>query len=59
MTVESRALAAQFFRNPVDHFADFAVPANRMADLRKFLMQILSRHLDRTLQTAAQMEKLD
>jgi hypothetical protein len=31
----------------------------RGADLRKFLMQILSRHLDRKLVTAAQLEKLD
>jgi DNA repair protein RecO (recombination protein O) len=59
MSLESRALVARIFRNPVDHFAGEPVPASRLADLRKFLMQILSRHLDRTLQTASQLDRLD
>ncbi len=59
MTVESRALAAEMFRNPVDHFSPDRLPTSRLADLRKFLMQIIDRHLDRTLQTSAQLEKLD
>jgi len=59
MSVESRELAARMFRNPVDHFADEPVPNSRLADLRKFLMQIIDRHLDRKLQTSAQLERLD
>ena len=59
MSEESRALAARMFRNPVDHFDDEPLPTSRLADLRKFLMQIIDRHLDRKLQTSGQMERLD
>jgi DNA repair protein RecO (recombination protein O) len=59
MTWESREIAARIFKNPVDHFAGEASPASRLADLRKFLMQILARHLDRKLQTSAQLERLE
>ncbi len=59
MSSESRELAARIFRNPVDHFTGEPCPASRLADLRKFLMQILARHLDRKLQTSAQLERLD
>jgi DNA repair protein RecO (recombination protein O) len=59
MSVESRELAARMFRNPVNHFADEPAPGSRLADLRKFLMQIIDRHLDRKLQTSAQLERLD
>jgi DNA repair protein RecO (recombination protein O) len=59
MSLESRALALRMFRNPVDHFADEALPISRLADLRKFLMQIIDRHLDRKLQTSSQLERLD
>jgi DNA repair protein RecO (recombination protein O) len=59
MSIESRALAARMFRNPVDAFTDEPVPTSRLADLRKFLMQIIDRHLDRKLQTSAQLERLD
>jgi len=59
MTAESRGLAAEMFRSPVEKLAGEPWPRSRGADLRKFLMQILSRHLDRKLVTAAQLEKLD
>jgi DNA repair protein RecO (recombination protein O) len=59
MSLESRAIAARIFRNPVDHFAGEPVPTSRLADLRKFLMQIIHRHLDRKLETSAQLERLD
>jgi DNA repair protein RecO (recombination protein O) len=59
MTAESRALAAQMFRSPLEKLGDEPWPQARGADLRKFLMQILSRHLDRKLVTTAQLEKLD
>ncbi len=35
------------------------LPANRLADVRKFLMQIIHRHLERKLQTFAQLDRLD
>ena len=53
----SRSLAAEMFRTPVDRCADngekfFA------ADLRKFLIQTLQRHIEKKLVTSAMLEKL-
>ncbi len=59
MSLESRDLAMRMFRNPVDHFTDEPLPASRLADLRKFLMQVIDRHLDRKLKTSSQLERLD
>jgi DNA repair protein RecO (recombination protein O) len=59
MSAESRVLAAEMFRAPVEKFGDEPWPRVRCADLRKFLLQILSRHLDRKLVTSAQLDKLD
>jgi DNA repair protein RecO (recombination protein O) len=47
------------FRLPVEKLAGEPWPRARGADLRKFLMQILARHLERTPITVAQLEKLD
>ncbi len=61
---ESRALAAQMFRLPVGSFSDqsaaLANPsgAAQYADLRKFLIQIIERHLEKKLVTAAMLAKL-
>ena len=54
---ESRALAAQMFRAPVESFAGTAWPKPRGADLRKFLIQILQRHIEKKLVTAGMLEK--
>jgi DNA repair protein RecO (recombination protein O) len=54
---ESRALAAQMFRSPVDTFAGVPWPKILGADLRKFLIQILQRHLEKKLVTAGMLEK--
>jgi DNA repair protein RecO (recombination protein O) len=54
---ESRALAAQMFRAPVDSFAEEPWPKALGADLRKFLIQILQRHLEKKLVTAVMLEK--
>ncbi len=54
---ESRALAAQIFRAPVENFASMAFPKSQGADLRKFLVQILQRHIEKKLVTAAMLEK--
>jgi DNA repair protein RecO (recombination protein O) len=53
---DSRTLAAQMFRTPVESLAEF--PKMRAADLRKFLVQALERHLERKLVTAGMLERL-
>ena len=55
---DSRALAAQMFRAPVESFADEAWPKKRGADLRKFLVQTLQRHIEKKLVTAGMLEKI-
>jgi DNA repair protein RecO (recombination protein O) len=54
---ESRALAAQMFRAPVESFAANPWPKSQAADLRKFLIQILQRHIEKKVVTAAMLEK--
>jgi DNA repair protein RecO (recombination protein O) len=58
MTSESRALAAQIFRSPVESFARTPWPKTRGNDLRKFLVQTLERHLEKKLVTAGMLEKI-
>jgi DNA repair protein RecO (recombination protein O) len=55
---ESRAVAAQMLRAPVESFAGMEWPKAKAADLRKFLIQILERHLERKLVTAGMLEKI-
>lgn len=55
---ESRALAAQMFRAPLESFAAAPWPKEQAADLRKFLLQTLERHIEKKLQTATMLEKL-
>ncbi len=54
---ESRTLAALMFRAPVDTFAEEPWPKSQGADLRKFLIQILQRHIEKKLVTAGMLEK--
>jgi DNA repair protein RecO (recombination protein O) len=54
---ESRTLAAQMFRAPVESFAELTWPKSQGADLRKFLIQILQRHIEKKLVTAGMLEK--
>jgi len=60
MSSESRALAAQMFRTPVETFAAVSEnwPKTRAADLRKFLIQTLQRHIEKKLVTAGMLEKI-
>ena len=53
----SRMLAAQMFRAPVESFVAMAWPKAQGADLRKFLIQILQRHIEKKLITAGMLEK--
>ncbi len=57
ISAESRTLAAQMFRAPVESFAGKAWPKTQGADLRKFLIQILQRHIEKKLVTATMLEK--
>jgi len=59
MTMESRQLAAEMFRAPVDSFSGDPWPRQRGVDLRKFLTQRVERHLEKKLVTAVMLEKLD
>jgi DNA repair protein RecO (recombination protein O) len=54
---ESRLLATQMFRAPVESFAGMPWPKQQAADLRKFLIQILQRHIEKKLVTAGMLEK--
>jgi len=54
---ESRTMAAQMFRTPLDNFLQTAWLHSQCADLRKFLIQILQRHIEKKLITASILEK--
>ena len=54
---ESRMLAAQMFRAPVESFTGEAWPKARAADLRKLLVQILQRHIEKKIVTAGMLVK--
>ncbi|HZU42540.1 MAG TPA: DNA repair protein RecO [Terriglobales bacterium] len=55
---ESRAIASEMFRSPLEHFAGSPWPKLRAADLRRYLVQIMERHLEKKLVTAAMLQKL-
>jgi DNA repair protein RecO (recombination protein O) len=54
----SRTLAEQMFRAPVESFAEEPWTAGQHADLRRFLVQIIERHIERKLITASMLAKL-
>jgi DNA repair protein RecO (recombination protein O) len=56
---DSRALAAQMFRAPVESFVAVNMSRSQAADLRKMLIQILQRHIEKKLVTAAMLEKAE
>ena len=56
---DSRVLAAQMFRAPLETFAATAWPKKQGSDLRKFLIQTLQRHIEKKLITAGMLEKLE
>jgi DNA repair protein RecO (recombination protein O) len=47
------------FRAPVDTFAGMNWPKSQGADLRKLVIQILQRHIEKKLVTAGMLEKID
>src|SRR5262249_7445258 len=46
IAADSRAVAAEMFRAPLEDFASLAWPRPRGADLRKFLAQRIERHIE-------------
>ena len=58
LSAESQALAARIFRSPVPALAAEAWPRQRSADLRRFGVQALERHIDRRLASAIAMNRL-
>jgi DNA repair protein RecO (recombination protein O) len=56
---QSRALAAEIFRAPVEKFAALDWPRSVGADLRKLCAQIIERHIERKLVTLVALKKLD
>ena len=57
LSPESRVVAAQMFRSPVESFGRISWPKAVGADLRKFLIQILQRHIEKKLVTASMLDK--
>ncbi len=58
ISAESRAIAAQMFRAPVESLRGAPWPKERGADLRRFLVQTLERHLEKKLATVGILEKM-
>lgn len=59
MSKESRMLAAEMFRAPIEQFAGAPWPRQRAAELRKFLAQRIELHLEKKLVTGTMLEKLE
>jgi DNA repair protein RecO (recombination protein O) len=55
---ESRRLANQMLHAPVESFSGMSWEKTQTADLRKFFLQILQRHIEKKLVTAGMLEKI-
>jgi DNA repair protein RecO (recombination protein O) len=58
LSAESRKIAAEMFRTPIGKIAGEPWPKQCGADLRKFLMQIVERHIEKKLVTTTMLERL-
>ena len=58
LSAESRAVALQMFRLPLESFAAESWSSAQGADLRRFLLQIVERHIEKKLVTAVMLNKL-
>jgi DNA repair protein RecO (recombination protein O) len=58
MTSESRVLAAQMLRSPLNRLSDAPWTKSQGADLRKFLVQTLQRLIEKKFVTASMLDKL-
>ena len=59
MSGESRRAAAEMLRAPIEKFATEPWPRARAADLRRYLVQLMERHMEKKLVTAAMLERLE
>jgi len=59
MLAESRSLAAEMFRRPLEKMGETAWPHERAADLRKYLVQLIERHIEKKLVTATMLDRID
>ncbi|MFZ1919402.1 MAG: DNA repair protein RecO [Terriglobales bacterium] len=58
LSPEARKVAARMLRSRASDFAGIDWPKALCADLRKFLIQILERHIEKKLVTAGMLEKI-
>src|SRR5579871_5602232 len=58
ISADSRAIAAEMFRAPLNRLKSEPWQRSRGADLRRFLAQRIERHIERKLMTAAMLDKL-
>lgn len=58
LSAESLALAGRMFREPVAALAAEDWPRNKAADLRRFALQCLERHLERKLRSARALKQI-
>ncbi len=58
LSAESLGVAARMFREPVAALAEEEWPRNRAADLRRFALQGLERHLERKLRSVQALNQL-
>jgi DNA repair protein RecO (recombination protein O) len=59
LSQESRKLAAEMFRAPIEKFVDSEWPRRRGADLRKFAVQRIEKLTEKKLVTAAMLDRID
>jgi DNA repair protein RecO (recombination protein O) len=58
ISLESRTLARNMLRAPVEDFVTAPERKAQAADLRKFLLQALQRHMEKKLVTAGMLERI-
>jgi len=58
LKAESRAVAMQIFRLPLEGFTDEPWTQQQCADLRRYLVQIIERHVEKKLVTAVMLNTL-
>jgi DNA repair protein RecO (recombination protein O) len=58
MSADSRRTAEQMFRMPLESLAASPWPKAQAADLRRFLLQTLQRHIEKKLVTAGMLERI-
>jgi len=58
MSPESRKLAGQMLTAPLSKLKTASLPDSTGADLRKFLLQTLERHIEKKLVTRSMLERI-